>query len=272
MHAPIPPSPKPKGTDKFSDARIANIIAGLALVVTLGTLGFSVYNYQETQSAERSAGLAQQATEVARYADRVSYWFSGSGDNEQVQISNLNDQTITNVEVMAESLSAEPSLPIGTVGFAELDNIPPCSIMAADALNAARIFMVQNPAGPPPVPVPPQLLPLTPAAVPSGSSLPSLPSGFVATPIPFVPGPTTAPISISQAERQVLVFERRNGFKVKLDLLIFTDVNGTRWGRDDQDKLVDSSNPILTNVISQYDFTPAINATSQIRSANTGCS
>lgn len=223
----------------------------------LSGVAFFVVNSHATQQANRSAALAQQATALTRYANEVSYWLTGSGNNEQIEISNLSDQTITNVMVVAESLTAEPQLPTGTVGVVELGDIPPCSIMTADALNAARIIMVRSP-------------------YPSGFGWvePDFDQFETSGPDSSTKAPRT--LSAAQAERRVITFERRNGFKVKFDFLLFTDVNGQTWGRNDQDMLVDSASlaAMYVTPIQEYSnlSADAIDSATKIKYIDDGCS
>jgi hypothetical protein len=217
------------------------------------TVVFSVFNYLGTQQAE-------QATALTRYADKVSYWFTGSGDSEHIEVSNLSNQTIRNVVMMAESLSAEPlslpvegSLPKGALGFIELGDVPPCSTNTADALNTARTFLVWNAF--------------------NGMILLRQQSNVIPVFFPAMRNTPTRALSVAQAEQKALTFERHNGFNIKLDFLIFTDANGRIWGRDDQGRLVDSSSLIASGIISsQYGFDQnTINASHQISSVSAGC-
>ena len=256
MPARVPTSPKPKRTTVFSDARKANIIALLSLIIALlsaaATVVFSIFNYREAQQADRSAAQAQ----LTRYADKVA-WSTSSGDSEQIEVSNRSDQTIRNVMVMTESLSAEPGLPKGAVGFVNLGNIAACTIIKyTDVLNAARISMIRSDNNY--------------SGLGAFTGAGALPTAADASPPAHATAPP--PISIAQATRQVLDFERRNDFKVKLDFLIFADANKKIWGRDDQDGLVDSSGLIAKSIIaSEKGYKPsAINGVK--RSASSGCS
>ena len=40
----------------------------------------------------QGTSLAQQATAGTRYANKISFWLTGSGDSEQINVSNLSDQ------------------------------------------------------------------------------------------------------------------------------------------------------------------------------------
>jgi hypothetical protein len=234
------PSPASQPSRSLKHSWIKNLwaIAKVAgpVIASVAALVISTLTYLNARQAELVAAQANQvASETANqaqqrsYAERVSYWLTGSGDSTQISVENQSDQAITDVMIMVVSTSVEqigpdskyivdPNvLPAYTLAPIALGTVPPCSVMKATFENAARINMVQS-------------------AASQGDMTTGPRGGIVYVLPPYDPGSSGIPPNVAQ--RKIELFERTNGFPVRVQRVVFTDANGLTWNRGNNGELI----------------------------------
>jgi hypothetical protein len=167
-------------------------------------LAVSYLTYQDQHHANSAAAVAHELAGLTRYANNVSY-SPATRNSGQVKVTNLSNQTITNVMVEAQSVSREPGIPLGSPTLVGLGPLRACSMMTADVSNIARLYLVGYGVGP-------------------VSLFGGIPGATV--PYPVVPSP-----SLTSAKRTVQHLVKFNGFHISVGFLIFTDAEGMQWAR-----------------------------------------
>lgn len=182
----------------FAKAVGPAITATIALIV-------SGLTYWDSHQADSAAALERQGsaqTLQQTYADKVSYWLTGNGDSARIVVQNQGDAPISNVVVEAATISAESrALPVGTVGFVGIGTIPPCTVITADFMKAARLSIVRyNPYY-------------------SDTGWLRIPGAWIIN-------------SLVVANRMIQSYVKADGFQLAIKYLIFTDTNNRTWFRD----------------------------------------
>ena len=182
-------------------------------IVAVLSLAVSCLNYWDAHQAGQRV-----------YADKVTYWLTGSGNNTQVEVRNGGDAPISNASVNVVSVSPE-SYPQGSSLYmvdggletsVSLPTIPPCSALIANALNTARIELVEFNSYDTEIPQAEKPQAVNPATIPG------VPTGVEVN--------VRVPISLAIHEMQL--FEKANGFPVSIKSLTFTDANDLTWLRN----------------------------------------
>jgi hypothetical protein len=120
-------------------------------VASIFALLISGLTYWDTHQADNAAALNRQAAALAlqqTYAEKISYWLTGNGNDQKIMVQNLSNSPISNVTVAVVSVSAEaphtrfPLLKSGHYAFVTLRTVPPCSVITASFLEDARLELV----------------------------------------------------------------------------------------------------------------------------------